>query len=1047
MGSTFNSDIDVEKEVSKFIDSYMYSLLGYRYERMYDKDSQKKGIDVYMRKQEEEVFIDDKCAIYFANKDLKTFTFELSYMRGPVMKQGWFLDHNQVTTHYNVMWMKTRDGVEDTRSIKFNDITEIEAMIISKRELQKCLETMGYTTDDLIEFDSLFRNSGLRSREMSSGVDMIISRQLPEKPVNIKIEKEILSLIADDHYIVTPYTLRDLKKKKYISKPDIPECAYSYVLQAPTSEIDKKKEVIRYLMEEGVKVLIFTDGPITSIGDSYIESKMLQVFINEQITLNRLSEVFDGDRVDEVHRISSDYPGFNFEQFKIEHAAAEENMIVQAGAGTGKTTVMIDRLQYLMLKEKVNPVDIVMITFTRDAAKHMYDKLKEALLKKYKCTHNPRFLHIIEGLNDMRIQTIPSFGKDLLKELGQLSGLGLNFKLRSFKSDKKKWLEEALDDLLDGRGVGDDLNALFKPLQFHEFIDCAYDFWEKFEQKGFTTDEIASAEFGESSNYSEMNELVEKMIKNTLERYIQVKDKTNSLSLNDLTRHIDEIHKKDGSSIFGHLQKPVDYLFVDEFQDSDDSQIRLFSAIQEAFQSKMFVVGDTKQSIYRFRGANHTAFKVLSKQLANRGILINDKDYRLFKNYRSTTQLLEEMERFFSFWKQKGWLDDSMERLQGMNDGDVDTEHLTITKTNKKDKKQLRQEAMQLIMQRFRKVKQLNKEKNEGHKVAVLTRTIAEARLVDRWCREENLFTDLKVGGDFFTSPSVREFHSLLLFLLHPDEPKFAFPVINGPYGRGRIRASSLVHPGGFHRDLKSSLRNHSRKLYEYVDELKFKPVLSVLRTILSESELYDFVFSRERKRLEKDGYSDEYSEEQIKEMARLHTLRYKRNLGKLFEKIHQVFSEEFVTLNQIQSWLEINIATNRDEDQVFVEDGDSSLLDRINILTAHRAKGLEFHTVVIPFTDRIFENVFNEILFGKNESSDRVKVGWRIKKINEGEKYNDNHGFMSKGENEEMKMEESRLLYVAMTRAERELCIIRNWKNDRHHYTWSRILDIYNRG
>ncbi|MEM5644045.1 UvrD-helicase domain-containing protein [Bacillus toyonensis] len=133
----------------------------------------------------------------------------------------------------------------------------------------------------------------------------------------------------------------------------------------------------------------------------------------------------------------------------MEHAPYKENIMVKAGAGTGKTTVMIDRILYLLIKEEVKPSEIVMITFTRDAAQNMHTKLRNLLFTRFKATSSVVFLSLIEKLNDIRIQTIDSFAKDLLKELASLRGFGLNVQLRSFTMEKKKWIEVELDNYFE----------------------------------------------------------------------------------------------------------------------------------------------------------------------------------------------------------------------------------------------------------------------------------------------------------------------------------------------------------------------------------------------------------------------------------------------------------------------------------------------------------------------------------------------------------------------------------------------------------------------
>lgn len=90
-----------------------------------------------------------------------------------------------------------------------------------------------------------------------------------------------------------------------------------------------------------------------------------------------------------------------------------------------------------------------MITFTKDAAQNMYKKLREQLFLRSKATGTTKFLSLLEQLNEMNIQTIHSFSKALLKELGSLRGFGLNLQLRSFKTEKKRWIEDELNQYFE----------------------------------------------------------------------------------------------------------------------------------------------------------------------------------------------------------------------------------------------------------------------------------------------------------------------------------------------------------------------------------------------------------------------------------------------------------------------------------------------------------------------------------------------------------------------------------------------------------------------
>ena len=110
---------------------------------------------------------------------------------------------------------------------------------------------------------------------------------------------------------------------------------------------------------------------------------------------------------------------FNSQQYFIEHASSEKNILVRAGAGTGKTYSMVSRIAFLCNKYE-NPTvnligDIAMVTFTNDAAENMKNRLKQMFINYYVLTSNPKFLKYIEDTDFMRVSTIHKFAHEIIK--------------------------------------------------------------------------------------------------------------------------------------------------------------------------------------------------------------------------------------------------------------------------------------------------------------------------------------------------------------------------------------------------------------------------------------------------------------------------------------------------------------------------------------------------------------------------------------------------------------------------------------------------------
>ncbi|MEM5644048.1 3'-5' exonuclease [Bacillus toyonensis] len=273
---------------------------------------------------------------------------------------------------------------------------------------------------------------------------------------------------------------------------------------------------------------------------------------------------------------------------------------------------------------------------------------------------------------------------------------------------------------------------------------------------------------------------------------------------------------------------------------------------------------------------------------------------------------------------------------------------------------------------------------------------------------------------------------------MYPTNKKYLANVLNGPYGQNdSYLLHKLLASNGNNIGINRLIREASNvDFQDYINKLKYHPVLSVLRSIIQEVNPYHWVYSRKLDEL-KEKLTSGFDEEQLKQEAAIYTKQYELNIGKLFEMMHQRFSEEFVSLHQITNWLYIQIATNREEDEIQVQDIEKGL-DYVHILTVHRAKGLEYHTVIIPFTERQFTTSFSKIIFDEQKE----KIGWFIRKPGFVPKQNEYYKTLNQEEDEEAIKEETRLLYVAMTRAKNHLVIIRNRKNEMYDWwTWSRLL------
>lgn len=140
----------------------------------------------------------------------------------------------------------------------------------------------------------------------------------------------------------------------------------------------------------------------------------------------------------------SNITSFNFQQYEIEHAPTDTNIMVAAGAGTGKTYSMVSRVAYLCNRTADAVVDIVsdvaMITFTKDAAENMNSRLKRMFMNYFVLTSNEKYMHLIEDMSQIQISTIHKFAISLLHKECMRMGLGYDSQVSSETYDRKKFI-------------------------------------------------------------------------------------------------------------------------------------------------------------------------------------------------------------------------------------------------------------------------------------------------------------------------------------------------------------------------------------------------------------------------------------------------------------------------------------------------------------------------------------------------------------------------------------------------------------------------------
>lgn len=715
-------------------------------------------------------------------------------------------------------------------------------------------------------------------------------------------------------------------------------------------------------------------------------------------------------------------PAFNAAQYRVEHAGIDSNIVVKASAGTGKTTVMVDRILYLMhMVPDLNMSEIYMITFTNEATNQMNDRLQEMLLKKYSLTGNQKYLSWLEQQSQMHISTIDSLAYDLFRRFGTSVGFGRDLEIQPLERERKNIIKDILSDQLnDKKNIASQLGMNYSDAS--KVMDA---YWKELTSKGYTISEVLRKDWGDTEEGtipSNFQRILKAVLKEFEEKYARLKLEENAISINDLFFD------------FGHylLEERLDckglgmkYLFVDEFQDTDATQIRTFARLVQTIHAKLFTVGDVKQSIYSFKGATDEAFEILEEEMPGKLQV-----YSLRNNYRTCANIMKVMEEYFFAWSRKGILRyDEAVRPFNTNIGSVEMELIGSKSTIHTQTLNIINAALSDLELDIRAGR---KKVTDQTKVAVLVRGNKKAAEIAELCRKNGKTVVLNSDRPFFLSQAVRDFYALISSYIFAEQPIYTYNYLMTPYAvyDGVISVPEMEVEKEKSEGLAEYLSGFlsQTQWHKYQREFRLRPVVAVLKDIVESSNVIENYIAMDKVKM----YGEAWTEAKKNKQALIDAKMYQKNLDKLMEILQQRMDGEFATLYDLYVYLTLMIATNREEmepDIDMVNDYTS-----VYIMTVHKSKGLEYDTVILPaMNNRLVPNERTAILPGKE------KVAWTFEPGKSDEMKSRWYAELQQEAAQKGVKEETRMLYVAMTRAiNRLILLVNNWEN---YESWSSLI------
>ncbi|WP_276893835.1 DNA helicase Rep [Frischella perrara] len=279
------------------------------------------------------------------------------------------------------------------------------------------------------------------------------------------------------------------------------------------------------------------------------------------------------------------------QQQAVEYATGP--CLVLAGAGSGKTRVIINKIAYLIKIKEYQPKHIYAVTFTNKAAREMKERIAHSLGRK--------------ETRGLKISTFHTLGLDIIRKEYKHIGIKSNFSLFD-DHDQFALIKELTEQYLDGdKDLINQLRSYISNWK-NDLIDASL--------------AMANAKTKKEKLFAQCYKLYE----------IQQKS-CGILDFDDLIL-LPTLLLKNNEQICEKWQNRVRYLLVDEYQDTNTSQYELIKLLVGT-RANFTVVGDDDQSIYSWRGARPQNLILLSQDFSNLNVI------KLEQNYRSSGRILK----------------------------------------------------------------------------------------------------------------------------------------------------------------------------------------------------------------------------------------------------------------------------------------------------------------------------------------------------------------------------------------------------------------------
>ncbi|EKO3518914.1 DNA helicase Rep [Vibrio fluvialis] len=594
--------------------------------------------------------------------------------------------------------------------------------------------------------------------------------------------------------------------------------------------------------------------------------------------------------------------------------------LVLAGAGSGKTRVITNKIAYLVQQCGYKARNIAAVTFTNKAAREMKERVGQTLGKAES--------------RGLMVSTFHTLGLNIIRREYKQLGLKAGFSLFD-DQDQLALLKELTEKQLDGDK--DLLRQLMSTIS-------------NWKNDMLSPDQAKAQALGEQ----------QQLFAFCYEMYQKQMQAYNALDFDDLIL-MPVLLLRANEEVRQRWRNRIRYLLVDEYQDTNSSQYELVKLLVGE-RGRLTVVGDDDQSIYSWRGAKPQNLVLLGQDFPNLRLI------KLEQNYRSTSRILRAANILIA--NNPHVYDKSL--FSEIPDG----EKLKVILANNEDHEAEKVTA-EIIAHKF-----LNR--TEYRDYAILYRGNHQSRLIEKSLMQNRVPYKLSGGTSFFARAEIKDIMAYLRVLVNPDDDNAFLRIVNTPRREigpatleklgsyANMRGKSLFECSfelGLEQHLSGrgleNLRRFTQWLVAIADNAERGNTVDAVRSLVRDINYEDWLYET--------SSSAKAAEMRMKNVSDLYSWIVSDLEGDNYD-------QEEKTLKEVVQRLTLRDMMERGE-----EDDDS---DAVQLMTLHASKGLEFPYVYLIGAE--------EGILPHQTSIDEDNVE-----------------------------EERRLMYVGITRAQRELTFI----------------------